>query len=159
MVLVTDSKALEYLHCLSMAHEFDRFLYLLRVYGFFSLVLRNCFVTLLALLIALQSGVAIAYNYELYHSGSEHYQTNHLHQHAKDKGVFDRDVGEHSHGESSELAQNDCHQCGHCHGHSSVALVESILTISPLPFAETLVGFPPGKTKYTPISLFRPPIA
>ncbi|MBW8190927.1 hypothetical protein K0504_07750 [Neiella marina] len=120
---------------------------------------RKFFVSLLTLLVVLQSGLAIAYTYEPHQSDLEHYQTNHSHQHAEGAGVSVGHIETASHAENIDQPANDCHQCGHCHGHTSAALVVLIPTAPYLPSVETPVDFLPSQTNYLPIPLFRPPIA
>ncbi|MCM2679810.1 hypothetical protein [Echinimonas agarilytica] len=110
-------------------------------------------------MIALQSWFAVASTYEPHQSGLKHYQTSHSHKHAADADAPFGHGDSDSHLASTDIPANDCHQCGHCHGHASAALVVFNASASFVPSAEAPLDFLSSKTNYLPISLFRPPIA
>lgn len=120
-------------------------------------MLRKYLLFLLALVVVLQSGWSTAFAYELHQLKLESHQTNHTHEHATVKNAKNGHADELSSSGSTEQLATDCHQCGHCHGHNSIALVIHIPNVSPLPLAQALSDFLLIKTNNLPVSLFRPP--
>ena len=71
----------------------------------------------LAILIALQSVVAVADVHQFQQSGSEHLTFDHEHQKAHSSPIPDDDK-RWLESEKSKSYQLDCHHCCHCHGSS-----------------------------------------
>lgn len=83
---------------------------------------RRYLICFLAILIALQSVVAVADVHKFHQSGAQHLSFEHEHQGDAQASLADMDK---SPAESKDRAiyQPDCHHCCHCHGSSHIFLI------------------------------------
>jgi|GEM_PF-473218 len=74
------------------------------------LMVRKWLTTMLVILIALQSVVAIADVHQTHQTGTQHleYDQDHRSHSASEKQTFEKD--------SNAVSEYDCHHCCHCHG-------------------------------------------
>ncbi|GLS83756.1 hypothetical protein [Paraferrimonas haliotis] len=113
---------------------------------------------MLTVLVVLQSGFAVAFSYEPHQSNSEHYQSKHSHEVQMKSGGSGGNTETAAPDTNLEHPADDCHECGHCHGHASAAIVATQLPGSST-LSETSINYLSRQINYQPIALFRPPIA
>jgi len=117
-------------------------------------MIRHCLTCLLALLIVLQSVVAMADAFQFHQSGTEHLEFDHLHQPTDTQN--DSKLAKQA---SDKLEQSvyDCHHCCHCHG--SVVLTVAASHSAALFSGNGQADYQANLTSGISPSLFRPPIA
>ena len=108
-------------------------------------MIRHCVSYLLALLIALQSVIAMADTHRLYQAGTEHLEFDHSHQPADTR--------------NNSLSLQDCNHCCHCHGQNSVVLTGTASHLAALLPGNRQANCQANLTSGIAPSLFRPPIA
>ena len=117
---------------------------------------RHYLVCLLALLLALQSVNTVAYVHQLHQAGAEHMEFDHSYQPTDVES--DNQLTQYT-AEKPNQSLYDCHNSGHCHGHTVAALAATIPGLVVLNSKETLSSYLANLTSVIPPSLFRPPIA
>lgn len=110
------------------------------------LMVRKWLSYILVMLIALQSVVAVADAHQAHQSAMEHLEFEHEH-----------DVNADIEAPVSDLAQDDCHHCCHCHGVEHLYIVGSGADFSGKSLHRLIAHGPRYYSKYSSPDI-RPPI-
>ena len=113
----------------------------------------------LALVIALQSLIAIGDTQQLHYSATLHYAHDHEHSHddlVLGSVTLEMEESSNSSNPSQDHAPDHCH---HYHAHCHMALVSPTTNIAVLSAGQGLSDYQASHTSVIPSSLFRPPIA
>ena len=116
---------------------------------------RHYLTSFLALLIAFQSVWVIADTHDLSQIDSVHIESKHLHDFPSSKSegdIFDQNLI------VPEQFPDDCQHCCHCHGQTSLALLNSNLLMQGVLPEKVVVHYPLDYSSHHLPSLFRPPI-
>ena len=119
-------------------------------------MIRHCVSYLLALLIALQSVIAMADTHRLYQAGTEHLEFDHSHWPADTRN--NSQLAKQTANQPS-LSLQDCNHCCHCHGQNSVVLTGTASHLAALLPGNRQANCQANLTSGIAPSLVRPPIA
>ena len=119
------------------------------------MIIRHYLSCLLALLIAMQSVVAVADVHQFHHSSIGHLEFDHSHPSSATDTQNESQLAK----QTPDQSAHDSHHCCQCHGHYFVVLIGTALHLADLFSENGQIAYLANLTSVISPSLFRPPIA